>query len=242
MAEEPLERKSPEAFIDDLRGIVSANVAGNAQLLSRVVALLTNAGHLTTAAAQGRAPDPSAILTQGLELTLESCAIVNQHALAMLNDLVSVAERTLATPPRASTMQGEQPESQPPLRLEGRRGERVIGRFAVENQYDCPVQVSFALSPLTPAQAPPLPATHVALDPVRLVIGPKASLIVEATIDITEEFVVGETYTATIRVLGFQAPDILLQVAVLGPTEQGHPQAPEDGRTRRPPTRKRKAR
>jgi hypothetical protein len=242
MVQEPLNRKSPEALLDEVKALVSANMAGNAQLLSRVVTLLSNTRHRMAAAPPGRPPDPSAILGQGLELTLESWAIVNQHTQAMLKDLVSAAERRLAVGPGLAAVHDKPLEQQPPLRLEGRQGERVSGRFAVENEYDCPVQVSFAVSGLTPAQGSPLPATHVTLDPVRLIIGPRASLLVAATLDITEDFVVGQTYTATIRVVGFRASDILLQVTVLGPRGRANSRGSPDARIRRPPTRKGKAR
>jgi hypothetical protein len=241
MANKPLERKSPEALIDDLKTIVAANVAGNMELLARVGTLLSHAGQVISALPLGRPPDGSAIVTRGIDLTLASTAIVSEHTLAMLNDLVSVAERTLAALPQSSATHDEPPEPQTPVRLEGRRGERVAGQFAVDNQYDCPVQVSFGLGALTAAQAPPIPAARIALDPVSLVIGPQASQIVDVTIDITEEFVVGQTYTTTVRVVGFRAPDILVHLAVLGPNEQSNA-AQEVARTKRPVTRKRKAR
>ncbi|MFL5605068.1 MAG: hypothetical protein ACJ8AD_01355 [Gemmatimonadaceae bacterium] len=221
MARTPLEPTSPEVFVEHLKSIVATSVAENVQLATRVGALLVKTTATMAAAGPAQLMDPSASLARSLQLTLESAAIVNAHTAAMLNELVSLAERASAQPlatsaatpgPTASTAPTE-------LQLESAPGERAVGRFAVDNQYDFPVQVTFGVSELAPAHGPSLTGTHVTLDPIQAVIGAKASVIVEVSIDVDEAFIAGETYSGTIRIVGFQAPDIVLRLSVLGPVE-----------------------
>jgi hypothetical protein len=212
MAERERGPKSPETLIDELKAIIAASVQTNVELLARVNGLIATASHVMVT--PGRLADPVTMLSQGIESALAFAAIVNRHTGAMLNELVTAAEQALD---RSVQSPAPQTSSEPPapLHVEGRRGDRPVGEFAVDNEYDSPVQVSFAVSALTPPTGKVLPGSHVTLDPVHLTIGPRSSLMVKATVDITEDFIVGQTYTGTIRIVGFQAPDITVQVTVL---------------------------
>jgi hypothetical protein len=224
MARTPLEPTSPEVFVEHLKSIVATSVAENVQLATRVGALLVKTTATMAAAGPAQLMDPSASLARSLQLTLESAAIVNAHTTAMLNELVSLAERAAAHPLATSaavpgSMASTTSTAPTELELESAPGERAVGRFAVDNQYDFPVQVTFGVSELAPAHGPSLAGTHVTVDPIQAVIGAKASVIVEVSIDVGEAFIAGETYSGTIRLVGFQAPDIVLRLSVLAPVE-----------------------
>jgi hypothetical protein len=215
MAERERGAKSPEVLIDELKAIIAASVQTNVELLARVSGLIATASHVMVT--PGRLADPVTMLSQGVESALAFAAIFNRHTGAMLNELVTAAEQSLDRSVQSPPAPVPQTSSEPPapLHVEGRRGDRPAGEFAVDNEYDSPVQVSFAVSALTPPMGKALPASHVTLDPVHLTIGPRSSLIVKATVDITEDFIVGQTYTGTIRIVGFQAADIAVHVTVL---------------------------
>jgi hypothetical protein len=59
----------------------------------------------------------------------------------------------------------------------------------------------------------------VGFEPAALVVAPRAQAIVQATVTITTDFVVGQTYTTTIRPLGFEAKQLGLSLVVLPPAD-----------------------
>jgi hypothetical protein len=219
MKQPAAEPKTPEVLMEDLREIIASNVAGNVQLLTRVGSLLGNSARAATTMPP-RAPDASRLVAQGLEAAIASSAIINAHSLAMLNELVAIAERTLATaveerPPGAATPTVDAPSD---VDLEGRVGQVVTGQFAVDNEYDSPVQVSFTVgAPAANTQA--LPLEYVTLSPRRAVIPAKGSTSVLVTVDVGEKLIVGRTYAASIRVVGFEAPEVRLRLTVLGASD-----------------------
>ena len=216
----PPATKSPAVFVEELKSLIATNVAGNMKLLSRVGALIGNA-QVAAMREPTRMPNPATAVTRALEFTLNSYAIVNTHALGALNDLVTELERTIAVPSSARAASTTAPSTAANvLRVEGHRGDRVTASFVVDNQYDSPVQVSFHVDALTPSVGAPVSASHVTLEPARLTLAPKAEAVVEAAVNLTDAFVVGETYTTQISTIGFQAPDVELHVAVL-PTPAG---------------------
>jgi hypothetical protein len=64
--------------------------------------------------------------------------------------------------------------------------------------------------------------------------------VVQAAVSVTRGFVVGQTYTTTIRLLGFQAKEVGLSITVLPPAEAAKPSGPPRRRTK--PVGKRQAR
>ncbi len=222
MHQEPPRHRTAEELIEELKRVAFANVAGSQQLLGRVGTLLVQVGEAVKAAPLGGVPDVTSVSLQALDAALAASAIVSEHTLSALNQLVSVAERTLDA--ARQTAAGASVAEEPPtvVRIEGRRGERAVGRFAVDNQYDCPVNVSFSAGPLTSGVLAPIPGSRIALQPPHPAIGPRASQIVEAAVDLTDEFAAGQTYTSWIRIVGFQAPDIRLDVVVLPPADRTH--------------------
>jgi hypothetical protein len=61
--------------------------------------------------------------------------------------------------------------------------------------------------------------------------------VVQATVAITTDFEVGQTYTATIRLVGYEAKEVGLSVTVLPPTHvtsDRSPQPRKSAKERRP--------
>ena len=233
-------QKTPEALMDELRAIVGSNVAGNIQLLTRLSALVTNTARAASTMPTS-APDPSRVVAQSLEAILESSAVVNRHTLAALNELVTVAEQALAAAPTAPSARNTATGLDMPadLHLEGRIGSQVSGRFAIDNEYDSPVQVSFSVAGPAAGGGTALPIKYVTLEPTRAVIPAKGTTTVGVTIDAAEELIVGRTYAARIRVVGFEAPDVNLRFTVLGaaPAREGALVVTRSGRGKRPKRR-----
>lgn len=91
-------RTSPEEFTERLRELVAANLAGNAQLLSRFNELIRDAPKELGARRADQSPDAQALLSRWLDFNLASYAVVTTHGLALLNGLLSAAEDALAPP------------------------------------------------------------------------------------------------------------------------------------------------
>jgi hypothetical protein len=208
------ERKTPEVLMEELRAIVASSAAGNIQLMMRVGALLTRSAHTVTAAST-QAPDPAVAFAHGVDVLLRSAAIINSHTSAMMNELLAIAEQALVAPASAGTSPRDgMPDRPVELRLVGRVSERVTGQFAVDNEYDSPLQVSFSAGSLVSSRGVTPSSGRVALDPTRTVIAAHGAAIVSVAVDITDDFTAGETYSSTISVVGFQTPDVRLQVVV----------------------------
>lgn len=89
--------------VDRFRAVVDANVSGTVDLLSRVEALVRRA----VAQRPPSAPPAADVLARLVDAGLSSCAEVSRHLLALLDGLVSVAERALLpADPRAGPVSG----------------------------------------------------------------------------------------------------------------------------------------
>jgi hypothetical protein len=218
--------RSPEAFAEQLKTLAAANVAGNVELMARLNALVKLAAK---SAASQEQPDSTDLLARWLDFNLASYTILTNHTLSTLNDLISAAERSLmgggALPP---VMPGA---ARIDLQLEGRRGQQVNSPFMVENQYDTPVDVSFEADPLTAEKAPPVPSTAVAFEPPKVTVPPHGRAVASAVVNVSDEFMIGETYRTTVRVLGFEGREIGIALNILPP--ESTPSEPRP-RARRP--------
>lgn len=217
------QQKTPAVLVEEVRAIVASNAAGSLELLTRVGTLLSNTARAAKTMPT-RAPDASRAVTQGLEALLSANAIINTHSLAMLNELVAVAEDTLAVSLEERSVPTATSDFDAPadLQLKGRVGERATGQFVVDNEYDSPVQTSFTVSTPGAANVLALPQEYVMVSPKRALIPAKGSTTVRVTVDVTDELVVGRTYAASIRVVGFEAPGVTLRLTVLSaaPTDR----------------------
>lgn len=109
--------------VDRFRAVVDANVSGTVDLLSRVEALVRRA----VAQRPASAPPAADVLARLVDAGLSSCAEVSRHLLALLDGLVSVAERAMlpATGEGGNAAADAAAGSAVDLRGDGRPGERV---------------------------------------------------------------------------------------------------------------------
>jgi hypothetical protein len=221
-APEIAEKKTVQSFIDEFKSLMETSIRGNIQLISRVNELVKTAGKSPGPDRKKKDGTQSSPLIRILGFSLASCSVLSACALEMLNGLVSAAEHSLlgrdtAAPEAAS------PQVCGEIHVEARQGERLKAPFLVENQYSAPLDISFEASDLTTSIAPALPSSHIAFEPAALVLGPREKAVIIACIDISKAFVAGQTYTSTIRVLGFQGKEVRLLLTILPPKETARP-------------------
>lgn len=220
----PSGRITPDEFVERLKELVAANVAGSSQLVSRFSELVRAASEAASTSRGSERTDAETLLSRWLDFNLASYSVVSAQSLALLNGLISAAESTLIrTVPSATTAPRVE------LRLSGRHGERATTGFVIENNFDRPLAVTFEATELTPAAGPPLPASLVSFQPSTLVLDPRGQGVVQASITVTRDFEIGQTYTATIRLLGFEAKELGLSITIL-------PAADPQGPSPVPPT------
>jgi hypothetical protein len=213
---------SSSEFVDRLKALVSANIAGNTQLVIRLSDFVRKASQAAGKKPVGERTDAQTLLARWLDFNLASYSVVSAGSLALLNDLLSAAENTLI-PKDSPAPNPPFPSPAPPteLRLSGRHGERATSGFLLENRFDQPHAVAFECAELTPKTGPPLPASLVNFEPATLTIPPRGQAVVQAAVSITPDFVVGQTYTTTIRLLGFEAKELSLSITVLPSANPG---------------------
>ncbi len=213
-------RTSPDEFVERLKELVVANIAGRTQLEARLAAFVREASRAVAGRQSGERTDAKALLSRWLDFNLESYSAINAQGLALLNDLLSAAERTLL--PRAAPATGTQAPTAPrvELRLSGRHGERATTGFAIENHFNRPLSVTFESTDLVSKTGASLPASLVSFEPTPLLLEPQGQGVVQASVTITADFEVGQTYAGTIRLLGYENKEVGLSVTALPPA--GH--------------------
>jgi len=238
-APESAEKKAAPSFIKEFTSLVTKNIRGNMQLVSRVNELVKNAGKSLGPNRKKNDGKQSALLVRLLDFNLASYEILSSYTLDMLNGLVSAAEISLFGKDTA-TAEAASPKVCGEIQVGGRQGERLKAPFIVENQYNAPLDISFEAGELITSVAPSLPSSHIAFEPATLTLDPQKKAVVIALIDISKAFVVGQTYTSTIRVLGFQGKEVRLVLTILPPAktaglarETKHKKQTKTARTRR---------
>jgi hypothetical protein len=218
LGKDPTGRTSPEDFAGRLKELVAANLDGNARLVSRFGDIVRDAARQARAGRGSPASrEPGALLSRWLEFNLAAYSAITTHGLALVDGLLSAAEQALA--PKSPAAGPGPAARRVELRLEGRPGERVTSGFAVENHFDRPLEVAFEAGDLVPLVGPPLPGSLVGFEPAALTLAPRSQAAVQVAVTITREFVAGQTYATTIRLLGFQAKEIGLSLTVHPPAE-----------------------
>jgi len=227
-------RKSPGAFVDQLKSVLSASAAGSIELAGRLNALVKEAALALNASKDRPPPDSSELLSRMLDFQLAAYAVVTEHSLAILNGLITSAEQTLldasesaaAVAQQAPQPQGTQASSRIARRpteatgivqVVGRQDETLTCPFLVENQYDRGLDVSFEADPLVPGKGPPLPASLISFEPARLVLPPRGQAVARAHIRLIRDFTAGETYSTAVHVLGFRCPPVQVAITVAAP-------------------------
>lgn len=211
-------RKSPEEFVEQMKELVAANIAGNTQLLTRLTNFIQEA--VKSAGSSPREPlNAAALLSRWLDFNLASYSVVSSHSLAIMSGLLAAAENALI--PKAPSSPRTHPGSLPrvELRLEGRPGDRVTSAFLVENHFNHSLEVTLESSDLVPAMGASLPASLVTFEPATLSIGPRAQAVVQTAVTITRDFAVGQTYITVIRLVGLQAKEVGLSITVRPPAQ-----------------------
>jgi hypothetical protein len=208
---------SPEVLPERMKQILATTLAGNARLLSRFNELVRDAQTGLGAGHAGQSPDAAVLLSRWLDFNLASYSVVTTNGLALLNGLISAAEDAL--PPRQPASRPSRPASQVELRLEGRPRDCVTAAFAVENHFDLAIEVAFDSDKLIPSKGKSLPGSLVTFEPGELTIAPRGEAVVQAAVTITPDFVIGQTYTTTIRLSGYQTKEIGFSVTILPPTK-----------------------
>jgi len=231
------ETLSPDEFVERLKRLVAAQIAGSNQLLTRFGDFAREASKAVGGNPTGERASAQTLLSRWLDFNLASYSVVTTNSLALLNDLLGAAESTLI-PRRASSPSS--PASRVELRLSGRHGERASSGFVLENHYDRPLEITFQAGDLVPQTGPSLPASHVSFEQRKLVISPHGQAVVQVAVSITPDFAVGQTYTTSIRLLGFEAKEVGLSVAVLPAADGQEPSGPTPKRSQS--AKKRRAR
>lgn len=233
-------RRPPETYVEELKRLAANHVARNVELAARVSAL---AKEVTSSAASAPAATPAEVLSRWLDFNVASYEALSTHSLALLDGLVAAAERTLL--PSSDFERGEPVPAGAPgaadrveLRLSGRRGDRVVAPFMVENRYDRPLEVGFHAGELAADGGAPLPGTLVEFEPATVSLAPRSEAVVQAAVTITDAFAVGETYRTTIRLMGYQARDVALTISVLPPEKEAGPATRPAARKRAPRQRR----
>ena len=216
-----------------LKELVAANTSANAQLLNRFAALLRSVADARPATGTNL-QDPQALVSRWLDFNLASYSAISTHSLALMNGLLSAAENALNPPPSVTDPPGTQEVE---LRVQGHAGERVTAGFVVENQFDRPLAVSVECDELMPRTGAPVPASLVTFEPASMTIAPHGQGMVQVAIAVTKAFEVGQTYSSTIRLLGFQDKEVRLSLTVLPPADKV---APAKRSVRKPPVKRRK--
>ncbi|MGH7499352.1 MAG: hypothetical protein ACREL3_10930 [Gemmatimonadales bacterium] len=224
-------RRSTEAFVEELKKVAATSLAGNAQLAARLNNLIRKSVRASGGGAS-QPLDPSTLLSRWLDFNLASYSIVTNHSVSFLNSLLGAAEEALLPGPLPDADTGSKPEPRVELRLEGRPGDRVSSGFLVENHFDRPLDVAFESDDLSPGRGAPLPSTLIEFEPPRVTIPPRGQNVVQAAVAITPDFVVGQTYATTIRLLGFNSKELGLSLTVLPGDKGATPSAQPRKKTR----------
>ena len=214
---------SSDVFGERMKQILATTVAGNTRLLGRFNELVRQEQTGLGPGPAGRSSDATVLLSRWLDFNLASYSVVTTNGLALLNGLLSAAEE--AALPR--------PARQVELRLEGRHGDRVTSAFAVENHFERDVEVAFDCDELIPSTGKSFPGSLVTFEPADLAIAPRGEAVVYAAVTITPDFLIGQTYTTTIRLSGSQAKEIGFSLTILPTLKRTKPRAKPGRRSSR---------
>lgn len=225
MAAKRQSQKTPEDFVNEIKAVLSANVAKSIQLMTRANDVIKNT--VQTVSSVGQASmDKSEVLKRCLNFNVATYSVISDHVLSMFDKLITVAEGAVIgdTPGKGSA------EKLMDISIVGQQGEKCSAAFLIQNHYDHAIDVSFEATPLVAEGTAPLPSSHVTFDPspTTLERGEQKSIIVTA--NITEMCVPEKTYWAKVYVLGYESKELILSVEVL-------PRATSKPRAKRAKTR-----
>ena len=180
-----------------LRSLLAGAVAGNLRLANRLNALAWERVLGSSDAPRTGAPD---LLATVLEAQLRSFST----AAAVLGEL--------AAPFGSSRRVAAEAPPPAPVRLDVAGGRSATIPFAIENQYDHPVDVAFAADPLLAPGEPPVDV--VSFEPEATTLPPGGRLVVRATIRVSDRLAVGRVYSTALRVRELPAAPLYVEVMV----------------------------
>jgi hypothetical protein len=232
---------SPDDFLERLKELNAAHVAGSTQLVKHFGDFVREASRAVGAGRAGGRIDPESLLSRWLDFHLATASVASTQSLALFHGLISAAENTLL--PKASSPAGGKgaPTPRVELRLSGRHGERATTGFVIENHFDLPLAVTFESADLVAKSGASLPASLLSFEPATLSLEPRGQGVVQVAVAISTDFQVGETYTTTIRLLGLEAKEVGLSVTIMPSADAAGPSSRlpiAKKPARKPPTKK----
>jgi hypothetical protein len=209
----PTRTKSADEILDQVREILAANAAGNAQLATNFSDFVRDVSREIN---RGQRVDAAELFSRWIDFNLQSYSLLNKQSLALLDGLLAVARETLLP----STSRPAGPGQRVELRMSGRVGERVTTSFVIENQFDQPLDVGFECDDLLSTSGQKQPAALVDFTPPKLSIPPRNQAVGQVGVTLKGDFAVGESYRTTIRLLGFAGKELGLLLNVLAAAEK----------------------
>ena len=198
---------------DEFKGLYTRTVQGNMNLFKRLSALATDTAKEFSAGPQ-RKPLPSVgqALTRLAELNLSWFSAAADHSLAFANDLAGAYEKALGFPAA--------PASEPAIEVNvnARPGARARATFHVENKFSNSLDVSFQASDIRSPQGEVMKKTGpVTFNPPHLTLAPKTQAVVEAVVDVPDNFHVGSVYTLCVKLAGLPMKEVWIRLHVVAP-------------------------
>ena len=229
------------ALLDDFKRLLSKSIQDNLLFMNRVSAIAREAAkEFSTVSSRSHFPAADEVAKTLIQLNLSYFSALNKHGFALLNELVSATETALGINSSPAAAPAAAP-SRVEINLSARPGDRATASFLVENSYERTLDVSFQASEIVSLQGEAVKSGVVTFNPPRLTLNPKSQAVVQACIDISNEFKSGENYVLRVRVVGFETKEIWIRLNILSSTQEPKPATAEAGK-RKPKGRRRKAR
>jgi hypothetical protein len=230
-------------LLNVLTAVMSQNLEGNRKLLGRVTSLVNQ---LAREVAAGARDQPlrldGTVLAKWLQLNVSALALVGTHGLAFLNDLTTAVEKSLGVVSDSQVQsRGAAPMSGKPaeLRINARLGETVVAPFLVENNFETSLDVTVQVNEVTSLQGQVVRGNVVTFDPPTMSLEPKAQAVVQASLNLTDEFLVHDTYLFRIALAGYQTNEVWVYCTVLpGATKTLTSKAQLERKPTRQPTKR----
>jgi hypothetical protein len=219
MADDP-KQTSGAVLAKELKDLLTKNIEGNLQLLTRVSGMVRQAAG-AIGATSTRPQQPSEFIARLVRLNLSYFSLLTKHGLAFADELTTVTERALGI--KGDTATAPASVSGPArveINLNARVGDTATAAFLVENSQQRTLEVSFEASPIITRQGDPIQSAAVRFDPPRLTLKPRLQATVKALIDISPEFKPGELYLLRIRLVGFEQKEVWIGINILPPVEK----------------------
>ena len=198
---------------DSFKDLLVRNINADLQLLSRAGGLLRAMGRMASESGRPNLEDFGNVASDWLKLNLAFYARISDQSVQYLNAAMSLAEdalrvRPARVPPTKASMR-------PEIRVQGRIGDMVTSPFQVQNIQPQVTNVSFEAEDFVASGGDRVGAQCVRFDPTATSLEPNEQRVIRATVQITPDFKVGETYFSTIRVVGFAAKEMALVLDIL---------------------------